>query len=314
MKKVVEVYGKTVESAIADAAVQLGVDREHLSYEILEEPKRGFLGFGEVPAKVRISYDTGDEDVAIDFVRTLIEDMGIDAVAEISDVGGGKLINITGGDAGILIGHHGATLDAIQYLVNLAANKRSDMLRREEEAASAARSEEDEPASAARSEEDEPAENEYSYDEGGIKNQMTERSRTVGKGYVRITLDIEGYREKREQTLRALARRMAYRVQKYKKSVTLEPMNPYERRIIHSEVQNIPGVTTISVGNDTDRKIIIYSEEVGMPRYRSGDRRGYNNGGRGGYRSNNYGDRRENRSDYVSDYEKDNGGDDYDGE
>ena len=121
MKKVVEVYGKTVESAIADAAVQLGVDREHLSYEILEEPKRGFLGFGEVPAKVRISYDTGDEDVAIDFVRTLIEDMGIDAVAEISDVGGGKLINITGGDAGILIGHHGATLDAIQYLVNLAA-------------------------------------------------------------------------------------------------------------------------------------------------------------------------------------------------
>lgn len=303
MKKVVEVYGKTVESAIADAAVQLGVDREHLSYEILEEPKRGFLGFGEVPAKVRISYDTGDEDVAIDFVRTLIEDMGIDAVAEISDVGGGKLINITGGDAGILIGHHGATLDAIQYLVNLAANKRSDMLRREEEA-----------ASAARSEEDEPAESEYSYDEGGIKNQMTERSRTVGKGYVRITLDIEGYREKREQTLRALARRMAYRVQKYKKSVTLEPMNPYERRIIHSEVQNIPGVTTISVGNDTDRKIIIYSEEVGMPRQRSGDRRGYNNGGRGGYRSNNYGDRRENRSDYESDYEKDNGGDDYDGE
>ena len=303
MKKVVEVYGKTVESAIADAAVQLGVDREHLSYEILEEPKRGFLGFGEVPAKVRISYDTGDEDVAIDFVRTLIEDMGIDAVAEISDVGGGKLINIIGGDAGILIGHHGATLDAIQYLVNLAANKRSDMLRREEEA-----------ASAARREEDEPAENEYSYDEGGIKNQMTERSRTVGKGYVRITLDIEGYREKREQTLRALARRMAYRVQKYKKSVTLEPMNPYERRIIHSEVQNIPGVTTISVGNDTDRKIIIYSEEVGMPRYRSGDRRGYNNGGRGGYRSNNYGDRRENRSDYESDYEKDNGGDDYDGE
>lgn len=303
MKKVVEVYGKTVESAIADAAVQLGVDREHLSYEILEEPKRGFLGFGEVPAKVRISYDTGDEDVAIDFVRTLIEDMGIDAVAEISDVGGGKLINITGGDAGILIGHHGATLDAIQYLVNLAANKRSDMLRREEEA-----------ASAVRGEEDESAENEDSYDEGGIKNQMTERSRTVGKGYVRITLDIEGYREKREQTLRALARRMAYRVQKYKKSVTLEPMNPYERRIIHSEVQNIPGVTTISVGNDTDRKIIIYSEEVGMPRYRSGDRRGYNNGGRGGYRSNNYGDRRENRSDYDSDYEKDNGGDDYDGE
>ena len=72
MKKVVEVYGKTVESAIADAAVQLGVDREHLSYEILEEPKRGFLGFGEVPAKVRISYDTGDEDVAMTLYARLL--------------------------------------------------------------------------------------------------------------------------------------------------------------------------------------------------------------------------------------------------
>ena len=302
MKKVVEVYGKTVESAIADAAVQLGVDREHLSYEILEEPKRGFLGFGEVPAKVRISYDTGDEDVAIDFIRTLIEDMGIDAEAEISDVGGGKLINISGSDAGILIGHHGATLDAIQYLLNLAANKRSDMLRREEEA-----------ASADIGEEDEPADEGDSYDDGGIRNQMTERSRTVGKGYVRITLDVEGYRAKREQTLRALARRMAYRVQKYKKSVTLEPMNPYERRIIHSEVQNIPGVTTISVGSDTDRKIVIYCEEVGMPRYRSGDRRGYN-GNRGGYRRDRYDDGRRSDSDYESDYNKDNGGDDYDDE
>lgn len=66
------------------------------------------------------------------------------------------------------------------------------MLRREEEA-----------ASAARSEEDEPAENEYSYDEGGIKNQMTERSRTVGKGYVRITLDIEA-------TAKSASRRSAH--------------------------------------------------------------------------------------------------------
>lgn len=286
MKKVVEVYGKTVESAIADAAVQLGVDREHLSYEILEEPKRGFLGFGEVPAKVRISYDTGDEDTAIDFVRRLIEDMGIDAQAEISDISGGKLISISGSDAGVLIGHHGATLDALQYLVNLAANKRSDILRREEEAAAEA---EPEP-------EPEP---ELEEDDGSIKNQMTERSRTVGKGYVRITLDIENYREKREQTLRALARRMAYRVQKYKKSVTLEPMNPYERRIIHSEVQNISGVTTISVGSDTDRKIIIYSEEMGMPRLRTNDRSGRGNGGRGGrstYRSG--------RDGYVSDRRK----------
>ena len=79
--------------------------------------------------------------------------------------------------------------------------------------------------------------------------------------YVKITLDIEGYRAKREETLRALARRMAAKVVKYKKSVMLEPMNPYERRIIHSEIQNIEGVSTNSIGSENNRKIVIYLEE-----------------------------------------------------
>ena len=82
MKQVVEVYGKTVESAIADGAAQLGVDRENVTYEILEMPKKGFLGFGEIPAKVRITYDAGSETAALDFVKLLISDMGIDAEAE----------------------------------------------------------------------------------------------------------------------------------------------------------------------------------------------------------------------------------------
>ena len=69
---------------------------------------------------------------------------------------------------------------------------------------------------------------------------------------------MEGYRAKREETLRALARRMAAKVQKYKKSVMLEPMNPYERRIIHSEIQNIEGVSTNSIGSENNRKIVIF--------------------------------------------------------
>jgi spoIIIJ-associated protein len=63
---------------------------------------------------------------------------------------------------------------------------------------------------------------------------------------------------KREDTLRALARRMADKVLRYKKSVMLEPMNPYERRIIHSEVQKIEGVSTNSIGSENNRKVVLY--------------------------------------------------------
>ena len=127
------------------------------------------------------------------------------------DVRDGKdgelLIEVSGEGSGILIGHHGDTLDALQYLLNLAANRRAEGEKRE---------------------------------------------------YLKVTLDIEGYRAKREETLRALARKQADKVLKYKRSVMLEPMNPYERRIIHSEVQTIKGVSTNSIGSENNRKIVIY--------------------------------------------------------
>lgn len=78
--------------------------------------------------------------------------------------------------------------------------------------------------------------------------------------FFRITLDIENYREKRAQTLMTLARRMSDKVLKYKKSFALEPMNAYERRIIHSECQNIAGITTYSIGDGVERKIVIAPE------------------------------------------------------
>lgn len=78
--------------------------------------------------------------------------------------------------------------------------------------------------------------------------------------FYRITIDIENYREKRAETLRTLARRMSEKVLKYKKSFALEPMNAYERRIIHTECQNIAGVTTYSIGDGADRKIVIAPE------------------------------------------------------
>ena len=134
--------------------------------------------------------------------------MNLEATVEMTDGDNDdKYIAISGESASILIGHHGETLDSVQYLANLAANKRVD----------------------------------------GKKEP-----------YVKITVDIEGYRAKREQTLRTLARRKAASVLKYKKSVMLEPMNPYERRIIHSEIQEIEGVSTNSIGSENNRKVIIF--------------------------------------------------------
>ena len=75
-----------------------------------------------------------------------------------------------------------------------------------------------------------------------------------------MTVDIENYRSRREQTLRRLARGVAQKVLKYKKAITLEPMSPYERRIIHAEIQNFKGVTTNSIGTDNNRRVVVALE------------------------------------------------------
>ncbi|MDP4152699.1 MAG: RNA-binding cell elongation regulator Jag/EloR [Bacillota bacterium] len=75
--------------------------------------------------------------------------------------------------------------------------------------------------------------------------------------YVKVAIDTENYRQKREDSLSALAKKVAARVEKYKKSVTLEPMNPYERRIIHSTLQDSKNITTSSVGVDPNRRVVV---------------------------------------------------------
>lgn len=153
---------------------------------------------------------------ALSFLNMLLSDMGVDAKAEFvedepSGIGGNTYprLEIAGEGAGILIGHHGETLDAIQYLVNLCTHRKG----------------------------------------GG-----------TSKDFVKIIVDIENYRRKREETLRALARRTAAKAQKYRRNIVLEPMNPFERRIIHSEIQDIENVSTHSVGRDENRKIVVCYE------------------------------------------------------
>ena len=209
MKKEVVISAKTIEEALALAAKELGADSvESIEYTVLEEPKKGLFGIGAVPAKISASYVNGGEAEAFELIKGLIENMNVGATVSMADGEDGECkIIVEGGNAAILIGHHGETLDALQYLANLAANKKVNGEKRE---------------------------------------------------YVKINVDVEGYRAKREETLRALARRMADKVLKYKKSVMLEPMNPYERRIIHSEVQKIEGVSTNSIGSDGNRKVVMY--------------------------------------------------------
>ena len=212
VKNEITVTAKTTELALEEAAKQLGAPSVGaLEYEVVEKEKKGFLGLGATPAVVRASYRKSGVEIAREFVERLLSDMQIEATVTLVDVeNADKQINIDGKDVGALIGHHGETLDSLQYLVNLAANQKTEGEKRD---------------------------------------------------FVKITIDIEGYRAKREEALRALARRMADRVIKYKKSVMLEPMNPYERRIIHSEVQNIKGVSTNSIGSENNRKVVIYLDD-----------------------------------------------------
>ena len=171
-----------------------------------EKPKSAVIPETDLKLELRDVKD--GEDMSYEFVKTLITDIGLDAAAELySCEDGTRRINIVGNDASVLIGHHGDTLDALQYLANLASAR---------------------------------------------KNVNGERDKS------RVTIDIEGYRAKREETLRALARRMAAKAIRNKRSVMLEPMTAYERRIIHSEIQGIEGVSTNSIGSDNNRKIVIF--------------------------------------------------------
>ena len=210
MKREIVVTAKTVEEAKAEALRQLGFP-EDVEFTVLDEGKKGFLGIGSADAKVQASYVIGGGELALEFIRKVVSDMELDLVVKSHPGTNDDLvITVEGDGAGLLIGHHGETLDSRQYLANLVANKKTKGEKRD---------------------------------------------------YTKITLDIENYRSKREDTLRALARRMANKVLKGKRSVMLEPMNPYERRIIHSEVQGIEGVSTNSIGADDNRRVVIFLEE-----------------------------------------------------
>lgn len=202
--RVAEKTGKTVEEAIAAGVLEIGVDRSRVEIEVLEEPaKKGLFGlFGTRLARVRISYEDDPGTLAADFIQKVCQAMGVNAITQASKDGEQWHLDITGPELGILIGRRGDTLDALQYLTNLAVAKK-----------------------------------------------LSER--------VRLIVDVEGYRLRREDTLVRLAKRLSEKVKRTGIRIVLEPMNPHERRIIHTSLQEEARISTFSEGADPNRRVVI---------------------------------------------------------
>ncbi len=196
--------GDTVEAAFDAACRALGVESHEAEFEILELPvKKRFGLFGGSPAKVRAYIRETPADAAAQYLRNILEKMGLyNITVAAEEQEDGALLRLTGDDVGVVIGHRGETLDALQYLSGLVANH-------------------------------------------------------VGGAYYRVTLDIGNYREKRKETLEHLGRRMAEKAVRTGRNCPLEPMNPYERRIIHTAVQEVEGAKSWSEGEEQARHVVI---------------------------------------------------------
>ena len=254
----IDVSAKTIEDAIAKGVAELAVDgHELVETKVIEQPSNGFLGIGRKPAVVRLFYTaiaaaateeekeviaetsdavadapvaTDERDVAEtvdnstvsvkakqelsketqqviaekgkEFLEKMFAQMGLIVMIEKMFTNDKITFQVHGEDLGILIGKHGQTLDAIQYLTNLVAHKEVS-------------------------------------------------------GHCHIVVDVENYRARREETLINLAKRLAAKVKRNRQKVSLEPMNAFERKIIHTALHDDKNIVTESAGDEPFRHIVI---------------------------------------------------------
>jgi spoIIIJ-associated protein len=202
--KYVEKTARSIDDAITEALVDLGITSEEAEIEIIEKGSSGIMSiFSHKSAKVRVYKKSNLEDTAVTFLKDVFSKMNLEVKIDIKlDDNLNMDIELSGSEMGVLIGKRGQTLDSLQYLVSLVVNKESDQ-------------------------------------------------------YVRVKLDTENYRERRKETLETLAINLANKVKKTGRKFSLEPMNPYERRIIHYKLQDNKFVKTHSEGDEPFRKVII---------------------------------------------------------
>ena len=269
MREFIDVTGKTEEEAIQNALRQLGLDRDDVSVEILERAKSGFLGLGSCPAKVRVSYGPEEEEAApaesapeireerkeerpkppkaekktrqdrkpTEAQAAPAEKKPAEQPAPAADLGeevdDEKAQAIRKFLSGLLEQMESSAEIRIylpekgRYKVILEGKNLGALIGRRGETLDAIQQ---------------------------LTSYAVNRS---GNGRVRVQLDAENYREKREQSLQHLARKVAAKVTKYRRSVTLEPMNAYERHVIHTALQDVPCVTTYSTGTEPNRRVIV---------------------------------------------------------
>lgn len=219
---VYEFEGKSEKEAIDNAINSLGIERDEIDVEILEN-KKGFL-FGNSNVKIRIHINDdrssnnivpvesdNEVDKSIqDYLKGLLDKMGILGNISVAGKENNRIIfNIDSDDSGILIGKKGKTLDSIQLLLNIYAGRLS---------------------------EDSP----------------------------RVMIDTEDYRRRRESNIIHMAKRTADQVKRSRRSVLLQAMNPFERRLVHTALNNQKNIETISEGDGLYKKIRIFYKESTM--------------------------------------------------
>ena len=268
MEKYIEVTGKTEEAAISAGLAQLGLDRDSVSVEILERAKTGFLGIGSSPARVKITYEAPEEPVAEEKPAPVAQEAAPKAEpqqakpekAEQKEQPKAAQAQAAQPEApkpekpakAVATGDKAERIEAFltglmehldndarpvitlnedgSYHVELVGSDLGALIGRRGETLDAIQ-------------------------------QLTNYSINRGQNKrVRIHLDAENYRAKREETLERLARKTASKALKYHRNMTLEPMNAYERHVIHAALQDFDGVTTYSTGTEPNRRVVVSCE------------------------------------------------------
>ncbi|MCI8651695.1 MAG: protein jag [Oscillospiraceae bacterium] len=256
MQKYIECTGKTEEAAIAAALEKLGLAREEVSVEVLELAKPGFLGIGGTPAKIKVTYEAPDEapEAAPPAEETPVapeapiqtEEEAVAAPAPVKETpkpAGPLNASVPADDdraakiadflTGLLERMEVQAVPQVSvdeegnYLVELVGQGLGAVIGRRGETLDAIQ-------------------------------QLTGYAVNHGQSTrVRVRIDAEGYRSKREESLERMARRTAEKAVRYRRNVTLEPMNAYERHVIHTALQEYPDVSTYSIGAEPNRRIVV---------------------------------------------------------
>ena len=246
MLKWIESTGKTEEAAIEAALQKLGMDRDEVSVEVLERAKSGFLGIGSCPAKVKVTYEAPDEPET----PAPVEEVPAAPVAEpVKEEKPAPVVEAEAPAAAPAQGEKAEQIDAfLTGLLSHMGAQAKPVIKMDENGTYQVEL--------------------VGRDLGGLIGRRGETLDAIQQltGYavnhgqskrVRIHVDAEGYRAKREESLIRLAHKVAGKVVKYRRNVTLEPMNAYERHVIHTALQETPDVTTYSIGTEPNRRTVV---------------------------------------------------------